>query len=304
MGRPEESVLQHNHHSVRTNDWFKRLSHITGALWANQKSRWGIIILMIFILMGIVGPMVMPYSPTANHFPILEGPSAKHWLGTTQAGQDVLSRLLYGSRQTLVVTLSTGVLSTFIAMVFGITSGYLYGWMDETLSLFTNVMLVLPSLPLLIVLAAYVKTGGMITIILIIGITSWPAGARSLRSQVKSIRTRDFVTASRLAGDGIPRILIREILPNMLSLVAANFMGAALTGLMAAVGLEFLGFGDPSAVSWGTMLYWAKNSSALLSNQWAWILSTGLCIAFLGMALVLINFGFDKLANPRLRGKS
>lgn len=279
------------------------VGEIAGVLWQNRKSRIGIILLAIFVAVSIFGPWLTPYKNSA-HFQDMLGPSWHHFLGTTQTGQDVLSELISGTRLSVLVSLSVGAIATFLAMVVGITAGYLSGWVDEALSFLTNVFLVLPGLPLLIVLASYAPGSGMGLIVLIIGLTGWPWGARVLRSQVVTLRTRDFVVAARLSGDSVPRVISREVVPNMLSLVMANFLGASTAGLLAAVGLEFLGFGNPNQLSWGSMLYWAQNSSALLEGQWAWILAPGLCVALFGMALVLINFGFDAVSNPRLQEES
>jgi peptide/nickel transport system permease protein len=277
---------------------------IARVLWSNRKSRAGLIMLAVFVVVAILGGTLAPYNANYTGFNFMMQPSARHLLGTTQNGQDVLSQLIVGTRESIIITFAVGAVATFLAMLIGITAGYLSGWVDEILSFLTNVFLVLPGLPLLIVLASYVPGGGTSLIIIIIGFTGWPWGARVLRSQVTTLRTRDFVLAARLAGDSTWRILGREIVPNMLSLIMANFLGASTAGLLAAVGLQFLGFGDPTSVSWGTMLYWAENSSALLQGQWAWILAPGLCIALLGMSLVLINFGFDAISNPRLQEES
>ncbi len=281
-------------------DAFRRIARV---LWRNKKSRVGLLLMSVFILVALFGPLISPYPLNDTNFQFMQGASARHWLGTTQNGQDVLTELIYGTRISILVTFAVGLLASLLAMAIGVTAGYLRGWVDEVLSFLTNVFLVLPGLPLLIVIASYSPAKGMLIIILIIGFTSWPWGARVLRSQVVSLRTRDFVVAAVLAGDSMPRILIREILPNMMSLVAANFLGASLAGLLAAVGLEFLGFGDPSTVSWGSMLYWAQNSDAMLNGQWPWIIAPGLCIALFGTAMVLINFGLDELSNPSLGGE-
>ncbi len=272
-------------------------------LWSNRKSRAGLIIFTIFILMGIFGPVLAPYSASNTSFPTMAGPSLLHPLGTTQEGQDVLSELLVGTRISLITALGTGFIATFIAVFIGFVAGYSRGVADDGLSFLTNVFLVLPALPLLIVLASYAPGRGSTLIIVIVGLTGWPWGARVLRSQVKSLRSRDYVIAAQNAGDSTLRILRKEILPNMLSLVMAGFLGAAQYGLLTSVGLNFLGLGNPNQVSWGTMLYWAQNASALLDGQWAWILAPGLCIALFGMSMVLINFGFDRISNPRLGGE-
>ena len=274
---------------------------VLDVLWHNWRSRLGLMLFALFLLVTIFGPWLTPYSPNDTNFAFMLAPSAQHLLGTTQSGADVFSQLLYGTRVSVLVSLAVGAVATFLAMLVGVTAGYVGGFVDDVLSFLTNVFLVLPGLPLLIVLASYVPGAGMTMIVLIVGLTGWPWGARTMRAQVSTLRSRDFVLAARLAGDSLWRVLAREIVPNMLSLVMANFLGAATQGLLTAVGLEFLGFGNPSQVSWGSMLYWAENSSALQMGQWAWILAPGLCIALFGMSLVFINFGFDAISNPRLR---
>jgi peptide/nickel transport system permease protein len=164
-----------------------------------------------------------------------------------------------------------------------------------------NLFLVIPGLPLMIVIAAYLQNGGIAVIIAVIVVTGWAWGARVLRSQTQSLRGRDFVTAAQFSGESAPRIVFREILPNMTSLIVGSFFGAATSAILAEAGLEFLGLGDSSIVSWGTILYWAQNSNALLTGQWILLFAPGLCIALLAMSLTLINFGVDAVSNPRLR---
>lgn len=150
-------------------------------------------------------------------------------------------------------------------------------------------------------ITAYVHQAGPLTIAVVIGLTGWAWGARILRSQTLTLSRRDFVTASRLAGESRWRILMAEILPNMLSLVIANLVFATIGAILAEASLEFLGLGNPSAVTWGTMLFWANSGGALLSGAWWWIVPPGLAIALVGLSLALVNFGVDQLSNPRLR---
>jgi peptide/nickel transport system permease protein len=269
--------------------------------WTNKLARTGVIILAVLVLTAIFAPIIAPYSPDNSSFQPMLGPSPSHWLGTTQGGQDVFSQLVYGARESLWVGFAAGTAATVVGLVIGLIAGYAPGIVDDVLSYFINVFLVIPGLPLMIVLAAYAPVHGSLLIIFVITVTGWAWGARVLRSQVTTLRARDYVLAARLAGDGMLRIIFREIMPNMISLVAAGFLGAAVSAILGAAGLEFLGLGDPSSNSWGTMLYWAENSGALLEGQWAWLFAPGFLIAVLGTALVLINFAVDEMANPRLR---
>jgi peptide/nickel transport system permease protein len=282
----------------------RSFGRIAAALWSNTRARIGFALLAIFILMALAAPVVAPYSPTATSFADSLPPSAQHLLGTTSSGQDALSQLLYGARTSVLVAFAAGGLATVVAIVVGLIAGFSSGPLDEVLSFAMNVMLIIPGLPLMIVITAYLPGRGPGVIILVIALTGWAWGARVLRSQAKSVAARDFVLAARLAGDSAMRIVFREILPNMTSLIAASFFGAATAAVLAEAGLEFLGLGNPNAVSWGTMLYWAENSNALLTGQWGVIVGPGLCIALLASSLSLINFGVDALSNPRLRERA
>jgi peptide/nickel transport system permease protein len=227
-------------------------------------------------------------------------PNSENWLGTTQAGQDIYSQLIWGARTSLIVGLLGGGLATIVSLVIGMIAGYAGGWIDEVLSFFMNLALVIPTLPLMIVLAAYFPRG-IFTVILVIGLTMWAGGARLKRAQIMTLRERDYITASIFAGEGMWRIVFREIMPNMTSLVVFSFIGAAAGAIGAEAGLAFIGVGDPLTISWGTMSYWADNSGAMLFGNWAWFVPPGLCLALLLTSLTLINFGVDAISNPHLR---
>lgn len=277
---------------------------VAATIWAERKARTGVIILGAMILTALLAPYIAPYSPTGTSFARSLPPSLTHLLGTTGSGQDAFSQLLWGARVSLLVAFVAGALATVIAVVVGLLAGYLPGVADEVLSFITNLVLVIPNLVLMIVLAVYLAGGGVSVIILVVVAAGWATGARVIRSQASTLRTRDFVALAQFGGDRTWRIVFREVLPNMTSLVAANFCAAATGAVLAEAGLEFLGLGNPATVSWGTMLYWAQNSGALLSGQWALILAPGLAIALLAGSLSLINFGVDALSNPRLREKA
>ncbi len=272
-----------------------------GVLWSNKKARAGLILLAFFVLVALLAPVLSPYDPRNSSFMGSQQPSAQHWLGTTQAGQDVLAQLIYGTRTSLLVGAISGALATIISLLIGMTAGYMQGIVDDVLSFFINLGLVVPALPLMIALAAYSPVRGITIIIAVIALTGWAWGARFKRSQVISLRTRDYITAAKFAGDGPFRIIFREVMPNMISLVVLAYIGAAGGAIGAEAGLEFLGLGDPNTVSWGTMLYWAQNAGAMVTGQWTWLAAPGLALALLTTSLVLINFGVDALSNPQLR---
>jgi peptide/nickel transport system permease protein len=270
-------------------------------LWMNKKARVGLVMFTCFVLIAIFAPVIAPYDPHDSSFLPSQQPSADHWLGTTQAGQDIFSQLVYGTQTSLIVGALGGALATAIALVIGMTAGYMQGIVDDILSFLINLGLVVPALPLMIAIAAYSPVRGVAIIIIIIGLTGWAWGARFKRAQVIQLRTHDYITAAKFAGDGPFRIIFREIMPNMTSLVVLAFIGAAMGAIGAEAGLEFLGLGDPSTISWGTMLYWANNGGAMLTGQWAWLITPGLALALLTTSLILINFGVDALSNPQLR---
>jgi peptide/nickel transport system permease protein len=279
------------------------VARAVATLWSNGKARVGLIILGVIVVVAVFAPLLAPHSPTATTFTPYTGPTSVNWLGTTGLGQDVLSQLIYGARVSLLVGLGAGALATFIAMTLGLIAGYRPGLVDEVIGFVTNLALVIPALPLMIILAAYLQGRSVWTIVLVVAFTSWATGCRVIRSQTSTLRTREFVTSAAFSGERLLRVAFREILPNMTSLVAASFFAAATAAVLAEASLEFLGLGNPATVSWGTILYAAQQQNALLTGQWLMVLVPGLAIVLLMVSLTLINFGVDALSNPRLREK-
>lgn len=241
------------------------------------------------------------YEQITKNFPLNSKPNKEHYLGTTHSGQDIHSQVIWGTRISLSVGLITGLFTTLVALSLALISGYFGGKIDDIISLFTNVFLVIPSLPLMIVIAAYISVKGVIPIILILALTSWPWPTRILRSQVISLKNRDFVRVAKSLGEKTGYIIFREILPNMISLVMASFFQSTMAAIIGEATLEFLGLGNVSIVSWGTILYWAQTNGALLANAWWWFLPPGICIALIGTSFALMNFAIDEISNPKLR---
>ena len=274
----------------------------TGLVWtllSNRKASAGVVIVLIFVLLALFGPLLVK-DPNAFVGPPHQPPSADFLLGTTGQGQDVLAQTVTGARTSLVVGTLAGLAVMVLAALVGMTAGFAGGWVDSVLSLFTNVFLIMPGLPLAVVIAAYLRPGP-VTIGVVLVITGWAWNARVLRSQVLALREKDFVAAAIVSGEGRARIIFREILPNMTSLLMSCFISATTYAIGAQVGLEFLGIGDVGVVTWGTNLYWASNNAAMLTGAWWTVVPTGVCVALIGFALVLINFAIDELTNPRLR---
>ena len=263
----------------------------------------------VFGILAIIGPLIAPYNPntsvsTTNGTPM--APSAAHWLGTTQVQQDVLSQLLVGGRSTILVSLIAGVAATVLAVVFGVTAGYFGGWADDLLSMLANIFLVLPALPLLIVIFGFLGRGANpndIVIGVIISITGWAFGARQLRAQTLSMRSRDFIDSARIVGEKSWRIMTHEILPNLVPIVATSFLFTVIYSVGTYTALSFLSVISLSHWSWGTMLYWAQSAQAAQQArlEWWWFLPPGLAVGLFGTGLALLNFGIDEYVNPRLR---
>jgi peptide/nickel transport system permease protein len=277
------------------------LGNFARALLRSRKAVAGAVILLAFALAAALAPVIAPYPPQEDLFGQILPPSPAHLLGTTGNGQDIFSQLLWGARETLAIAIVAGLVATVVSVIVGVSAAYLGGLWDHSLNLFTDVFLVIPTLPLMIVLAAYVKNRGLPVLIAAIVITGWSYGARQLRSQALALRNREFLEAARVRGERPLYIILAEILPNMTSLIVANFLGAAVYAVLAAAALQFIGLGDPTDLSWGTMLFWAKNNGAILAGSPLWAIVPGLCIALLGGAFALLNYAFDEISNPALR---
>jgi peptide/nickel transport system permease protein len=293
----------------------------------------GLVILAVFGVVALIGRWIAPYSPNAtnqqqwvrhvlvagtgtgtgipaNYYPLPLPPSGAHWLGTTVFAQDAWSQLLASTEATLFVGLLAAVIATILSVLVGVAAGYLGGGADEGLSLFANVFLAIPGLPLLIVLADYVPSAGssILLVAVIIAVTAWAYTARVLRAQTLSVRNRDFVEAARVSGEGRLRIILVEVLPNLVPIVAASFLFTTLYAIGAYVAIAFLGLaGSPTSSppglwNWGEMLREGFANNAVRGGWWWWWAPPGICVALLGTGLALLNFGIDEFVNPRLRG--
>lgn len=272
------------------------------AMFRNAKSITGLAILAFFVLVAIFADVLAPYSPTKiNPTERLKPPSPEHWLGTTHIGEDVLSQVIHGTRGVIVVGFLAAAIATVIAITVGVVAGYLTGWKSEALSALTNVFLVIPGIPLIIVVASIFEDPPLWVIAAVLGLIGWAWGARVLRAQTMSLRNRDFVLAARANGEPLRRIILVEMLPNLMALIAASFVGTVTAAILGLTTLSYIGVIPVSTYNWGTILNWASAQGAFQQNQWWWYLPPGLCIALIGVALSLVNFGIDEYVNPRLR---
>jgi peptide/nickel transport system permease protein len=277
------------------------LARISRAVRSNRKATVGTVLLVIFILVALFPGLIAHDSPTLDAYKPRLGLSAAHLLGTTAYGQDMFAQLVWGTQNVIIIAFTAGLATTAIAVLIGIAAAYLGGLWDASLSVLTDVLLVIPLFPLLIIIAGYARGGGTLVLIAVITATSWSYTARQLRSQALTLRGRDFLEAARARGERKLYIIVVEVIPTMTSLIVASFLTNALYAVLFASSLQFIGLGDPNTVSWGTMLYWAQNNAALQTGQPMWALAPGACIAALGAAFALLNYAFDEIGNPALR---
>jgi peptide/nickel transport system permease protein len=288
-------ALEHGGRRVVLPQWLR-------LLLSNPKSRGGLIVLGGMILVAIFAPLIATHDP--NAFSLLDsrqGPSWHHPFGTTDQGADVFSQVVVGTRASLILGASAAVVATALATTLGILAAYAGGLVDEIVNFLTNVFLVIPTIPLLVVVSAYLRSRGGVTMILILAFTLWAFEARILRGQALSLRNRDFVQAAKVAGEPTWRIVFGELMPNMISRIAAAFVLVFYVAILTAAGLEFLGLGDMQHTSWGVTLYWAQVNSTVLQGEWWSFVFPGVALALTVAALVFILAGLDEVSNPRLR---
>ncbi len=257
--------------------------------------------MVIFVFVALFPGLFARQNPSTVTTHVFAHPSAAHWLGTDNLGRDIYAQVIDGTRNVMILALAVGLLTTTVAMLIGVAAAYLGGVWDSVLNFVTDVLLIIPIFPLLIIIAAYLPNAGNYVLILVLALTGWSFTARQLRSQAQSLRNRDFLLAARVRGERPLYIIVVEILPIMTSLLLASFLNNALYAVLAGSGLQFIGLGNSNNVSWGTTLYWAQQNNALGSGLYAWAVVPGACIALLGAAFAFINYAFDEIGNPALR---
>ncbi|MFZ1878871.1 MAG: ABC transporter permease [Gaiellaceae bacterium] len=280
----------------------RRLPGWASLLLANPKSRFGLLLVGFMVVVAVIAPWISVNNPTDfNILATRQAPSWHHLFGTTDQGSDIFSQVVLGTRRSLMLGAAAAVLATVLAATLGIVAAYSGGIVDEVVNFLTNVFLVIPTIPLLVVISGYLKARGMTTMILVLGLTLWSFEARILRGQALSLRNRDFVQAAKVAGESTWRIVFGELMPNMISRIAAAFVLVFYIALLVDAGLEFLGLGDTSHVSWGMVLYWAQTNSTVLQGEWWPFLFPGLALVITVVGLVFLLAGIDEVSNPRLR---
>jgi peptide/nickel transport system permease protein len=271
-------------------------------LLRNPKARLGLVLIGFMVVVALIAPLVSVSNPT--DFSLLDArqaPSWHHLFGTTDQGSDIFSQVMLGTRRSLLLGVAAGALATVIATTLGVLAAYAGGVIDELVNFLTNVFLVIPTIPLLVVVSGYLKSRSMGTMIIVLAATLWAFEARILRGQALSLKNRDFVLAAKVSGESTWRIVFGEIVPNMVSRIAAVFVLVFYISLLVDSGLEFLGLGDTTHVSWGMVLYWAQTNSSVLQGEWWPFVFPGLALVITVLGLTLILAGIDEVSNPRLR---
>jgi peptide/nickel transport system permease protein len=273
-------------------------------LLSNPNPRGGLVLVCFMVVVAVIAPFVSVDDPQAfNLLAARQAPSWHHLFGTSDQGSDIFSQVVLGARRSLILGATAALLATVLATVLGVLAAYAGGLVDEVVNFLTNVFLVVPTIPLLIVISGYLRNRGMTTMIVVLGLTLWAFEARILRAQALSLRNRDFVQAAKVAGESTWRIVFGELMPNMISRIAAAFVLVFYVALLVDAGLEFLGLGDTSHVSWGATLYWAQTNSAVLQGEWWPFLFPGLALVLTVVGLVFLLAGIDEFSNPRLRSE-
>ena len=271
-------------------------------LWRNRKSRTGMAMVGFMVLIALIAPVISVAHPDEfNLLAARQAPSWHHLFGTTDQGSDIFSQVVLGARRSLLLGFAAALLATALAATLGVTAAYSGGIVDEVINFFINVFIVIPAIPLLVVISGFMKGHGMWTMALVLAIVLWAFEARILRGQALSLKNRDFVLAAKSSGESTRRIVFAELMPNMISRIAAGFVLVFYIALLTDAGLEFLGLGDMSKTSWGVTLYWAQVNSTVLQGEWWPFFFPGAALAFTVLGLVLMLAGIDEISNPRLR---
>ncbi|HOA35121.1 MAG TPA: ABC transporter permease [Bacillota bacterium] len=279
----------------------KNLSTFWGVYRENTMGIAGLVILLFFALMALVGPHLVTYTGEIEGAEmVLQPPSAAHWLGTDDLGRDVFAGVVVGSRISLLVGLAATVISMVIGAIIGIAAGYYGKTVDTILMRFTDIFLVIPWLPLMLVMAALLGPS-LGNIIFVIGITGWAGTARIIRSQTLSIKERPYVERARAIGSGDLHIMVHHILPNVFPLIFANTILVAAVAILSETTLSFLGMGDPTRMSWGMMLHFAFEMGAVSFGAWWWLIPPGVCVVLVVLGFTFIGYALDEVLNPKLR---
>jgi peptide/nickel transport system permease protein len=262
----------------------------------------GFLGVVFILLLSYIGPYIWPIEAGANIGRIYEPPSAEHWLGTDDSGKDIWVQIVNGGRDVIYVAFIAAVISTSIAVTFGALAGFLGGWLDSIIVAVTDIFLTIPRLPLLAVLAAFIKLNNMTFLGILLGLLGWPFLLRAVRAQTFSLKERDYVEAARALDLGVGHIVFREMLPNMMTYIVISFTLGLTNAVYEQVALIFLGLVPFSESNWSVMINWGWNHGAMFFKNSIWyIMAPVVAIAVLQLAIISMSRSLELVFNPRLR---
>lgn len=294
---PRQVTRQRRRASWRRN-WSAYRAHRSGVA--------GLVVLSGFVVLALAAPLVADAQGlrlSGATGGVLEPPSGEFWLGTDDKGRSVLTLLIWGTRVSLVVGLLATVISMVIGTLVGLLSGYFGGWPGALLFRFTEWFLVIPFLPLAIVLATVIGPS-LYTVAIVIGVSFWPGTALLIRAQTLSIKERAYLERARVLGAGRWHQISRHILPNVMPMVFANTTLTVSVAILSETTLSFLGLGDPTRISWGSMLDDAYSIGAITTGSWWYILPPGICVVLVVLSFTLVGHALEDVLDPRLKGRS
>ncbi|PIE77066.1 MAG: ABC transporter permease [Clostridiales bacterium] len=287
----------------RKNIHIKRFMRFVDAFKSNKMGVFGFYIIIFFVIVAFIGPLVYEYDPQSfGEGDLIAPPNSEFPLGTDDMGRDILGAIIYGAKVSLVIGVFATLISVFIGTLIGVVSGFVGGTIDILLMRFTDGFMVLPKLPLIMILAAFLGSSTR-NIIIVLGFTSWTGTARLVRSQTLSIKERPFIERAIAVGAGKSYIMIWHILPNVFPIVFSNTILVTAVAILTETTLSFLGLGNPMVPSWGQILRGAFTSGAVSLGAWWFFVPAGMCVIILVLGFTFLGYSFDEILNPKLRGR-
>jgi len=307
IGSYEMSMEKLNKKSLNRMPWMARFRDGWAIYRQNLLGKIGLTLLVIFALMALcsfipplIDPMYQPMTGVDPNIAKSTGPSFRHWLGTDFMGRDILSQLLAGARVAFMVGVSAAFMSIVIGTAIGMIAGYMGKFVDTLLMRLADMIMVMPTLLVVLILAALFGQLNIWTIVLIIALFRWPGVSRVIRAQTLSLKQRPFIEAAKVAGASHMRIIFRHIMPNVLPLAFLYMTFRVTSAIIIEAALAFLGFGDPSTVSWGMMLQWVWKTGHMFKAPY-WLLPPGICISLITLSFYMLGRAMDEVLDPRLR---
>lgn len=275
--------------------------HVLKTAFKSAKFVFGFTVFTAVLLLVLFYPIFDDTPPLRMQGMMFEEPGPEHLLGTDNFGRDVMAELVAGTRTSMTIGLLAGTIATVIGLTVGLLAGYLGGWLDNALSAVTNIFIVIPTFVILVLISVSISSRNFMTTAVVIGITSWPWTARSVRAQTTSLRNRDHVNMSKISGHSLFSIILRDILPYVASYVVMAFILQVGTGILSEASLSMLGLGPQNVATLGLMMHWSVQFSGLSNGAWWSFLPVVLIISLITFSLNLMNSGLDQVFNPQIR---